>query len=285
MATSFRAHYKALMTKNYTVWKRNKCGSCCEVHIYIHTYKQTNTVSSMVFGVFSCNNLNIFKNTRSSFLFCLLCFLLSSVNRFPKRYERLIYYSFFLLAYREKKIFIYLFAGNIDRTNLKNRSWTSESKSTQSLRQLLRILIPCKWSTVGHEHSETHLASVTEPSLWCRRTMWLPVCAQSWKVTRATRGRNSPSKSLIRSMRSTRIQLETTTTKTFALRLKPPKTCLISVFKSCLIQHQEVIDTQPPPQFYFHSFTPSSSLAHISQLNEFPPTPQINLLLSFACID
>lgn len=35
MATSFRAHYKALMTKNYTIWKRNKCGSCCEVVVPI----------------------------------------------------------------------------------------------------------------------------------------------------------------------------------------------------------------------------------------------------------
>jgi len=29
--TTFGVHYKALMRKNYTLWKRNKCRSCCEV--------------------------------------------------------------------------------------------------------------------------------------------------------------------------------------------------------------------------------------------------------------
>lgn len=29
--TTFGVHYRALMRKNYTLWKRNKCGSCCEI--------------------------------------------------------------------------------------------------------------------------------------------------------------------------------------------------------------------------------------------------------------
>lgn len=92
MASSFGAHYKALMKKNYTIWKRNSCGSCCEVNNNRITknLSKSITIESNYFSYFIWLSLGSCSYSTFSTLHCLQIFTLQRSTYF------LLHFSFSL---------------------------------------------------------------------------------------------------------------------------------------------------------------------------------------------